>query len=31
MLPQYEGLSLIAILEKLAKEVNSRDWDQIKF
>jgi HPt (histidine-containing phosphotransfer) domain-containing protein len=31
MLPQYESSSLILILEKLAKEVNEQNWDQIKF
>lgn len=31
MLPQAEGTSLIGILEKLAHEINVRDWDQIKF
>ena len=31
MLPQYEATSLIQILEKLAKEVAAKDWDQIKF
>jgi hypothetical protein len=31
MLPQYEGTSLICILEKLAKEIEVKNWDQIKF
>ncbi len=31
MLPQAEGTSLIGILEKLAYDINVKDWDQIKF